>query len=136
MKKFILILAAVAVALCMGGCGGSASKTGNQEEETARAGAEKDLYKIGVAVYDVTDDEVGAFRDYLTGYIKECFPEVDFRYSYAIRSLEDEMKFLKDVCAEGADGIMSFITYDLEKEVAYCESQGVYYMLASGTASK
>lgn len=136
MKKFIFILTAAVLALGMGGCGNSAPQTGRQEEEIVRTEEGADTYKIGVAVYDVTDDEVIAFRDYLTGYIKECFPEVEFCYSYAIRSEEDEMKFLKDTCAEGVDGILSFITYDLEKEVAYCESRGVYYLLASGTVSE
>lgn len=135
MKKLIFILTAAVLAFCMGGCGGSAPQTGGRKDE-AQAGEEGDMYKIGVAVYDVTDDEVIAFRDYLTGYIKECFPEVEFCYSYAIRSAEDEMKFLEDTCAEGVDGVLSFITYDLEREVAYCESQGVYYMLASGTVSE
>ena len=92
-------------------------------------------HRIGVAVYDVTDDEVTAFREYLTDYIKKCFPEVDFCYSYAIRSAEDEMKFLEDACAEGVEGIMSFITYDLAAEVDYCASKGIYYMLASGTVT-
>lgn len=90
-------------------------------------------HKIGVAVYDVTDDEVITFRDYLQGYIEECFPEVEFYYSYSIRSEEEEMKFLEDACVEGVEGIMSFITYNLPSEVEYCESRGIYYMLASGT---
>lgn len=135
MKKFMLLLTAAAM-LCMGGCGVSAPENDSQREESGQTDGKTDAYKIGVAVYDVTDDEVIAFRDYLTGYITECFPEVEFCYSYAIRSEEDEMKFLEDTCAKGVDGIMSFITYNLEKEVAYCESQGVYYMLASGTVSK
>ena len=129
MKKFIFLLTAAAVVLCTGGCRMSAPKNDDLTETTDGA----DSCKIGVAVYDVQDDEVTAFREYLTDYIQNCFPETEFCYSYAIRSAQDEMKFLEDACKEGARGIMSFITYDLEKEVAYCESQGVYYMLASGT---
>lgn len=125
MKRLIAILAAAAVLLCMGGC-----IAGTQKGKDERA-----EHKIAVAVYDVTDDEVIAFREYLTGYIQECFPEVEFMYSYAIRSAEDEMAFLKEACEKGAEGVMSFITYDLSEEVAYCASKGVYYMLASGTVT-
>ncbi len=136
MKKFIFILTAAALMLCMGGCGTTAPETGGQKEENSTAESSTSVHKIGVAVYNVFDDEVIAFRDYLTGYIKECFPEVEFCYTDSIRSEEDEMQFLEDACAEGAEGIMSFITYNLPREVAYCESQGVYYMLASGTVSE
>lgn len=130
MKRFICILTAAALLLCMGGCGAAGFETGGQREEDTA------VHKIGVAVYDVSDDEVIAFREYLTGYIKECFPEVEFCYIDSIRSEEDEMQFLADACAQGAEGIMSFITYNLSREVEYCESQGVYYMLASGTVSE
>lgn len=122
MKRWISILLAAVLIFCIGSCGNTSSKT--------------TVHKIGVAVYDVADDEVVAFREYLKGYIEECFPEVEFYYSYAIRSEEDEMKFLEEACKEGVEGIMSFISYDLSKEVEYCESKGVYYMMASGTVSE
>ena len=124
MKKIVSILLAILMVLGVGGCSSMQEETGGRSE-----------HRIGVAVYDVTDDEVTAFREYLTDYIKKCFPEVDFCYSYAIRSAEDEMKFLEDACAEGVEGIMSFITYDLAAEVDYCASKGIYYMLASGTVT-
>jgi hypothetical protein len=123
-KKIVSILLAILMVLGVGGCSSMQEETGGRSE-----------HRIGVAVYDVTDDEVTAFREYLTDYIKKCFPEVDFCYSYAIRSAEDEMKFLEDACAEGVEGIMSFITYDLAAEVDYCASKGIYYMLASGTVT-
>lgn len=125
MKRLIAVLMAAAVLLCMGGCIAGTKKGADTSAE----------HKIAVAVYDVTDDEVITFREYLTGYIQECFPEVEFMYSYAIRSAEDEMAFLKEACENGAEGVMSFITYDLSEEVAYCASKGVYYMLASGTVT-
>lgn len=147
MKRLISILiAAMMLVLCMSGCQNSSSslaETGNQKdtaeakrEEGGQTADKSTKHKIGVAVYDVTDDEVITFREYLTGYIQRCFPEVEFCYSYAIRSAEDEMKFLEDACAEGVEGIMSFITYDLSEEVAYCRSKGIYYVLASGTVTE
>lgn len=130
------MLTAAAFLLCMGGCGDSAPGISGQNGENSPKEDKTAAHKIGVAVYDVTDDEVSTFREYLTGYIKECFPEVEFCYSYAIRSEEDEMQFLEEACNQGVDGVMSFITYNLSREVAYCESQGIYYMLASGTVSE
>ncbi len=142
MKKFISALTAAALLFCMGGCGktlpeaDSPAAAPDVQEESDSGESRTAVHKIGVAVYDVMDDEVIAFREYLTNYIKGCFPEVEFCYSYAIRSAEDEMKFLEDACAEGTEGILSFISYDLQAETAYCESRGIYYMLASGTVSE
>lgn len=137
-----MILMAAVLVFCMGGCKSSPSDSdvskSAPDAKTEEGGDDihKKNHKIGVAVYDVLDDEVITFREYLTNYIEKCFPEVEFRYSYAIRSKDDEMKFLKDACAEGVEGIMSFITYDLPEEVKYCKSQGVYYVLASGTVTE
>ncbi len=151
MKRIVsVLLAAVMTVFCMGGCANSSSGTDkntdsaeksaeasqNQSEENPQTADGTEIHKIGVAVYDVTDDEVITFRDYLQGYIQECFPDVEFYYSYSIRSGEEEMEFLEEACAEGVEGIMSFISYDLPAEVAYCESREVYYMMASGTVSE
>ena len=130
MKKFICILTAAVLLFCMGGCGTADTEADTKGQDERPSEGETGIHKIGVAVYDVYDDEVVAFRDYLTGYIKECFPEVEFCYTDSIRSEEDEMQFLEAACAEGVEGILSFITYNLSREVEYCESQGVYYMLA------
>lgn len=145
-RLFSILIAAMMLVFCMSGCQSSSSSPSGTEnrtdtadvrgEEGGQTADKSTKHKIGVAVYDVTDDEVITFREYLTGYIQRCFPEVEFCYSYAIRSAEDEMKFLEDACAEGVEGIMSFITYDLSEEVAYCRSQRIYYVLASGTVTK
>lgn len=144
MKRIIsMLIAAIMIVLCTGGCGNSSSGisdkadvSGNQKGEAAGMTDGSTVHKIGVAVYDVMDDEVIAFREYLKGYIEECFPEVEFYYSYSIQSEEEEMQFLEDACEEGVEGIMSFISYDLPGEVAFCESQGIYYMMASGTVAE
>ena len=78
MKRLFFVLLTVLVVFGIVSCSSNAQKD------------EEEKHKIGVAVYDVTDDEVIAFRDYLTGYIQECFPEVEFYYSYAIRSAKEE----------------------------------------------
>lgn len=134
MKRLVSILIAAMLVFCVGGCQNTQNRTDIPSDDADTQTAA--VHKIGVAVYDVMDDEVITFRDYLTGYIKKCFPEVEFCYSYTIRSAEDEMRFLEEAYAQGVEGILSFITYDLEEEVAYCESKGMYYLMASGTVSE
>lgn len=92
-------------------------------------------HKIGVIVYNIVDEQVVAFRDYLENYIGECFQDVQFIYSSDITTPELEMKFIQDVCDAGAEGILSFNSYDLKAEVELCEANEVYYMRASSSVS-
>lgn len=130
MKKIISIwLLAALAALCLVACGNS------KEEEEAREVQEEQTHKIGVVVYNITDEEVMAFRNYLEDYIGHCFTDVDFYYSDSITSEEEELEFLNTACENGAEGILSFLSYDLKAEVETCAENGVYYMLASGTVT-
>ncbi len=119
MKKTVAILLAAILLLGLAGCAGS-----QQEQE---------VHKIGVIVYNLGDEEVVGFREYLQGYIEKNFEMVHFVYSGSISSAEQEMAFIQSAIDEGVEGFMSFLTYDLAAEVALCEKNGVYYMLASGT---
>ena len=65
-KKFIALLLTLAFVAAMISCGK------NQEQEH--------IHKIGVLVYDLKDEQVQAFREYLEGYIGENFSDVDFLY--------------------------------------------------------
>ena len=86
-------------------------------------------------VYNLGDEEVIGIREYLQGYIEKNFEMVKFVYSNAISSQEQEMAFIQEACDNGVEGFMSFRTYDLAAEVALCEKNKAYYMLASGTVS-
>lgn len=97
--------------------------------------AEDEVHKIGVIVYNTADEEVLGFKEYLKGYIEENFEMVRFVYSYSINSAEQEMNFIQAACDQGVEGFMSFVTYDLPNEVALCQQNGAYYLLASGTVS-
>ena len=97
--------------------------------------AEDEVHKIGVIVYNTADEEVLGFKEYLKGYIEENFEMVQFVYSYSINSAEQEMNFIQAACDQGVEGFMSFVTYDLPNEVALCQQNGAYYLLASGTVS-
>lgn len=120
-KKIIAALLVLTMVLAMTSC------AKNQEQE------EEHIHKIGVVVYDLKDEQVQAFREYLEGYIGENFSDVDFLYSTGVTSEEEEMEFLQKAMEEGAEGILAFNSYDLEKEVALCAEQGVYYLRPSST---
>ncbi len=114
--------------MCLGAaaCGQTAAPAESQT-------AEKEVHQIGVIVYNLGDEEVVGFREYLVGYIEKNFEMVKFVYSDSIRTQEQEMAFIQSACDMGVEGFMSFRTFDLAAEVALCEKNQAYYMLASGT---
>ena len=97
--------------------------------------AEDEMHKIGVIVYNTSDEEVLGFKEYLKGYIESNFEMVQFIYSGSISSEDEELAFIQAACDSGVEGFMSFTSYDLPSEVALCEKNGAYYLLASGTVS-
>ena len=123
MKKLISLLLALVLCLGLAACGASGQQTAQETE----------IHKIGVIVYNLGDEEVIGFRNYLQGYIEKTFEMVKFVYSESIRTQEQEMDFIQKACDQGVEGFMSFRTFDLVAEVELCEKNGAYYMLASGT---
>ena len=94
-----------------------------------------DSHTIGVATYNIRDAQVMMFKEYLDHYIGDCFPDVTFLYSESISGSEELMDFL-ELCAEnGAEGVMVFGSYDLQKEVAFCAEHDMYMIRPSATSS-
>ena len=100
MKKIATLLLALIMVLAIASCGHK-----NEQQP---------IHKIGVIVYDLKDEQVQAFRQYMEGYLGKNFSDVDFLYSAGITTEEEEMEFL-------------------EKEVELCASGGVYYLRPSST---
>ena len=117
MKRLIAMLLTLAVGLCL------------------PAMADEGVHRIGVIVYSAADEEVLGFKEYLKGYIEQNFEMVKFVYSDSIETLEEELDFIQAACDSGVEGFMSFLSQDLKAEVALCEKNQAYYMLASGTVS-
>jgi len=124
-KLLSLFTALILIVSIFTGC---SAATATEDADTAKT-------NIAVAVYSITDSEVLAYKNYLEQYIESCFDNVNFIYSNAISNSEEEMEFLKTAAEYGCRGVMSFITYDIQQEVAFCAEQGMYYMMASGTIS-
>ena len=58
---------------------------------------------------------------------------MEFLYSDSVADEEGIQAFLTTAHENGVEGIMSFLSYDLEAEVTTCEEYGMYYLMASGT---
>ena len=106
---------------------------GEVSQKETEAESDGQLHKIGVLVYNLADEEVMSFRNYLENYIGECFPDVEFLYSDSVADEDGIQAFLATAHENDVEGIMSFLSYDLEAEVAACEEYGMYYLMASGT---
>lgn len=126
MKKLTALLLLLALCVALVGCGSSTEK---------KAAGETEVHKIGVIVYNTSDEEVIGFREYLQGYIEDNFEMVKFVYSGSISTEEEELEFIQAACDEGVEGFMSFLSQNLPEEVALCEKNQAYYLLASGTVS-
>lgn len=133
MKKYIAFL--LVLVLLLSGCGAaSQEQVANQDQISAEASG-LELHKIGVATYNVQDAQVQMFKEYLDGYIKECFPDVTFLYSDSIGSGDEMMQFLQTCADSGVEGVMFFYTADLQKEVEFCAANGMYCIRPSGNAA-
>ena len=128
MKRFMAFLLMLIFCLCFSSCASPAPQ--NDLEPAATK-----VHQIGVIVYNTGDEEVISFREYLQGYIESNFEMVKFIYSDSIRTREEELAFIQSACDDGVEGFMSFLTHDLRAEVALCEKNHAYYLLASGTVS-
>lgn len=127
MKRLVALI--LSMALCVGLAACTRSKPAPESQPDG------EVHKIGVIVYNTADEEVIGFREYLKGYIEDNFEMVDFVYSTSISSEEEALAFIQAACDDGVEGFMSFLSYDLKEEVALCEKNKAYYMLASGTVA-
>ena len=132
MKKVLAWCLVLIICLGLTACSGTNTSPENHVRPTP---TDTKMHKIGVIVYNTGDEEVIGFREYLQGYIESNFEMVHFLYSDSIQSREEELAFIQSACDEGVEGFMSFLSHDLAAEIALCEKNKAYYLLASGTVS-
>lgn len=146
-KKFMRLLSiAVAGVLTFGmltGCGsdeGKADSTASQTEDSAQSdnSAQEDdtadagkTVKIGVLVADVSGEEALGFRSYYENYIADNY-NVEFSYTDALESAEDEKAAIEKFAAQGYEAVISLSSSDRAMQIETCEELGVYYAIASG----
>ena len=132
MKKILLWLLILSLCLSLAACSAGQSAPGAADEPRL---TDTSVHRIGVIVYNTGDEEVIGFREYLQGYIESNFEMVKFLYSDSIQTEEQELEFIQQACDQGAEGFLSFLSRDLAAEVALCEKNQAYYLLASGVVS-
>lgn len=114
------VLAGVLGAAMLTGCGA-------EKEEIAK----NDKTKIGVLVADVSGEEALGFRSYYENYITNHY-DVEFSYTDALESAEDEKIAIEKFVSQGCDAIISLASNDRAQQIETCEKYGVYYAIASG----
>lgn len=117
----LLVAGAMTVATFVG-CGSTGK--GNDKGSSGRA-------KIGVLVADVSGEEAQGFRNYYEKYIASNY-DVEFTYTDALESAEDEKAAIEKFASQGCDAIISLSSSDRTQQIETCEKYGVYYAIASG----
>ena len=96
MKRYIAAAIAVALLLCL--------FTGCAPAQTDGSGMV--THTIGVATYNIKDAQVMMFKDYLDGYIKECFPDAEFLYSDSIGAADLDGDGKKEILCLNDDQVV------------------------------
>ncbi len=122
-KKFLVVLMVVLMAFGMTACSG-------KEEEPKDPTAE--TVKIGVLVSDVTSAEALAFRSYYENYIQKQY-NVEFMYSDELADAAAEQSAIDNFIANNCKAIISFSSADRPAQIEKCETEGIYYAVATGT---
>lgn len=82
--------------------------------------------KIGVEIYDPTDGETLEMQAYLQTLVDDGL-NVEFIYSEAIASAEEEFQFIDDCYNAGCKGIIGFYNIAMGETVQKCVDYGMYY---------
>lgn len=139
MKKILAFLLAMMMLLAVTACGnndggedgaadGTASNFHYETYAFDRSWPEETL-KIGVELFNPTDDTwlgVKAYFDYLASIFN-----IEFIYSEAITSAEQEFAFIDSCAAAGCKGIYGYYNASGPSAIMNATSQGLYYV---GTA--
>ena len=136
MKKVLIFLLSLVLSFSsLTGCSGMSTEDVSTQDQQEAKDSGLESHKIGVATYNIKDAQIMMFKEYLDGYIKECFPDVSFLYSDSLSGSEDLMDFLSFCAESGVEGVMLFGSYDLQKEAAFCAENEMYMIRPSATSS-
>lgn len=119
-KKLISLGLSALMILGLAGCS-------NKTEEPST----EETVKVGVLTYNSTDSEMSMFRSYLKDYLGNAFG-VEYYYADAITSLEDEKEFIDQAKEAGCQGVIAFVSNNLEEIVDYC-GEDMFYALQNMT---
>lgn len=124
----LLLIGAMTMGM-MAGCG--AGSDGQKTETKTRTEAGTETAKIGVLVADVSGEEAQGFRNYYENYIAANY-NVEFKYTDALESAEDEKAAIEKFASQGCNAIISLSSSDRAQQIETCEENNIYYAIASG----
>lgn len=144
MKKILAIVLAAAMVLGLAACGSSTTTTtaasgGEQAATTAASGEAApagdialdgtwpaETVKIGVEVYDTTDEQLLALQTYFD-YLEEHF-NVEFMYSESIADAEGELDFVNRCADAGCQAFFGYYNIGLADTIKACTARKMYYV--------
>jgi len=109
----------------LSGCGAKGNDAKGNE-----GGKGKDMYTIGVMLYNYTDIQGQQMKAY-SSYLEKNF-NVKFNFATIGPSEEGHISGLENLLASGVDAIISGYDTALEQSVSLAEEAGVYYAVALG----
>ena len=132
MKKKVLaaLLCAAMGATLLAGCGnnaseGGASNAGGTEAAGTSTSDEGETIKIGVELYDPSDDQCLAMQKYFD-YLEENM-NIEFVYSEALADASAELDFINSCASAGCQGIIGYYNVAEGEAVQAAIDKGMYY---------
>ncbi len=140
-KFFAIALVGALTGSMLAGCGSSSSSSSTTTTDDSSAAAEttseaatdyaldgswpEETVKIGVEVYDTTDEQFLALQEYFD-YLEDYY-NVSFMYSESIENAEGEMDFISSCAAAGCAGYIGYYNVSGAEAIQTCIDQGMYY---------
>lgn len=122
-RKFFVLCLSFVMAFTLAACSGGGESSADPAEKTVR---------IGVLVSDTTSAEALSFRSYYENYIQSVY-NVEFMYSDELKDAAAEQSAIDNFIANNCQAIISFASSDRPAQIEKCESEGIYYAVATGT---
>lgn len=135
MKKKLLaaLLTSALAATAIVGCGGASNQSSNsgstQGGSTSTSDSvlgNGDKVKLGVEVYDTTDEQFLAMQKYFD-YLASTYDNLEFVYSESLADADAELSFIDSCATQGCNGIIGYYNIAEEAAIDECISQGMYY---------
>jgi len=125
LKKLISLVVMLVMSFSLMACSGANSKTTGETSEKVP----EETIKIAVEIYDPTDLEFIEMQEYFK-YLQETF-NVEFIYSEAIASAEEELQFIENAAVSGAKAVIGYYNISKAEVISKTIELGMYYYGAS-----
>ena len=97
----------------------SMALTGTMAVAVLAGAGTSEVKAAGVLVADVSGEEAQGFRSYYENYIAGNY-DVEFNYTDALQSAEDEKTAIEKFASQGCQAIISFSSNDRVQQIETC----------------